>query len=122
MVGLRRRRPTGERSERFCGVAGEGTMMANLSDALLQAAMVTYLAAMTCYLVEFSFGRRGAVARVAARPDRELVVVGGASLPVQPSGGSPVESPVESASGDVRPTAAVGSPAAVRATCSHGVG
>ena len=53
--------------------------MASLSDALLQAAVVTYLLAMVCYLVEFSFGRRGAVARVAARPARELVAVGAGS-------------------------------------------
>jgi cytochrome c-type biogenesis protein CcsB len=79
--------------------------MANLSDLLLEAAVVTYLIAMTCYLVEFSFGRRGAVARVAVRPDRELVAAGAPSLPVQ-APPPPPESPVV----DVRPTAAVSIP------------
>jgi cytochrome c-type biogenesis protein CcsB len=58
--------------------------MASLSDALLQAAVVTYLIAMTCYLVEFSFGRRGAVARVAARPVRELAAVGAPAVSIEP--------------------------------------
>ena len=66
--------------------------MAELSDTLLLVAAVIYVAAMLGYLVEFAFGTRGAVARVATRPARELVAVGapvGASgvdivSPVQP--------------------------------------
>jgi len=66
--------------------------VAELSDTLLFVAAVTYVAAMVGYLVEFAFGTRGAVARVAMRPVRELVAVGaggGASgvdivSPVQP--------------------------------------
>jgi cytochrome c-type biogenesis protein CcsB len=66
--------------------------MATLSDTLLQVAVVLYLAAMVGYLVEFAFGRRGAVARVAARPDRDLVAVGAAPppVPVDPSPPPPV--------------------------------
>ena len=41
--------------------------MAELSDVLLPVAVLGYLAAMIGYLVEYAFGRRGAVARVAAR-------------------------------------------------------
>lgn len=70
--------------------------MAELSDTLLLVAVVTYIAAMLGYLVEFAFGTRGAVARVAARPARELVAVGAsggssgvsdpdASIPAEPS-------------------------------------
>ncbi len=58
--------------------------MAHLSDVLLQVAVVAYLAAMTGYLVEYAFGTRGAVARVAGRRDRELVMAGA------PAGPSPV--------------------------------
>ncbi|MBX6749478.1 MAG: c-type cytochrome biogenesis protein CcsB [Micromonosporaceae bacterium] len=50
--------------------------MAELSDTLLLVAAVIYVAAMLGYLVEFAFGTRGAVARVAMRPARELVAVG----------------------------------------------
>jgi len=62
--------------------------MAHLSDVLLQVAIVVYLAAMTGYLVEYAFGTRGAVARVATR--RELVAVGVPSVaeesgPVSPA-------------------------------------
>jgi cytochrome c-type biogenesis protein CcsB len=53
--------------------------VAELSDTLLLAAVVVYIAAMLGYLVEFAFGTRGAVARVAARPARELVAVGAPS-------------------------------------------
>ncbi len=53
--------------------------MAQLSDTLLQVAVVTYVAAMLGYLVEYAFGTRGAVARVAARPAKELVAVGAPS-------------------------------------------
>jgi cytochrome c-type biogenesis protein CcsB len=58
--------------------------MAELSDSLLLAAVVTYVAAMLAYLVEFAFGTRGAVARVAARPERELVTVGAATAAPPP--------------------------------------
>ncbi len=47
-----------------------------MSETLLLVAVVTYVAAMLAYLVEFAFGSRGAVARVAARPARALVTVG----------------------------------------------
>jgi cytochrome c-type biogenesis protein CcsB len=50
--------------------------MAQLSDTLLLATVVLYVAAMLGYLVEFAFGTRGAVARIATRPARELVAVG----------------------------------------------
>ena len=51
--------------------------MAELSNELLPVAILLYLAAMMCYLAEYSFGRRGAVARAAIRPARELVGAGG---------------------------------------------
>jgi len=50
--------------------------MAHTSDVLLTVTLLVYLAAFLGYLVEFAFGTRGAVARVAARPERELVSVG----------------------------------------------
>jgi cytochrome c-type biogenesis protein CcsB len=50
--------------------------VAELSDTLLFGAVLVYVAAMVAYLVEFAFGTRGVVARVAARPARELVTVG----------------------------------------------
>jgi cytochrome c-type biogenesis protein CcsB len=68
--------------------------MAHLSDVLLQVAVVAYLAAMTGYLVEYAFGTRGAVARVAGRRDRELATVG-APAPPAPISPPPVsEAPV----------------------------
>jgi cytochrome c-type biogenesis protein CcsB len=53
--------------------------MAELSNQLLPVAVLLYLAAMMCFLAEYTFGRRGAVARTAARPSpaRELVGAGG---------------------------------------------
>jgi cytochrome c-type biogenesis protein CcsB len=74
--------------------------MAQLSDTLLQVAVVLYLLAMTAYLVEFSFGRRGAVARVAARPDRELVAAG-AGVPPPPVVVDLGEPPADGSRGDV---------------------
>jgi cytochrome c-type biogenesis protein CcsB len=71
--------------------------VAHLSDELLVIALFAYLAAMVGYLVEYAFGTRGAVARLAARPDRKLVAVGAGSppppvdevvSPVQPGVGS----------------------------------
>jgi cytochrome c-type biogenesis protein CcsB len=50
--------------------------MAALSDQLLVVTILAYLAAMLGYAAEYSFGHRGAVARVA---DRELVTVGAAT-------------------------------------------
>src|SRR5688572_9077599 len=47
--------------------------MAELSNQLLPVAVLAYLAAMVGYLVEYAFGGRGAVARTAVRPARELV-------------------------------------------------
>jgi cytochrome c-type biogenesis protein CcsB len=58
-----------------------------LSDTLLLVAVVTYVAAMLGYLVEFAFGPRGAVARVAARPEREVAAVG-AAVAAAPAGAS----------------------------------
>lgn len=66
--------------------------MAELSDTLLFVAAVTYVAAMVGYLVEFAFGTRGAVARVATRPARELVAVG---APTGGASGVDVVSPVQ---------------------------
>jgi cytochrome c-type biogenesis protein CcsB len=47
--------------------------MAALSDQLLTVTVLAYLAAMVCHAADYAFGARGAVARVAARPARELV-------------------------------------------------
>jgi cytochrome c-type biogenesis protein CcsB len=55
--------------------------MAALSDSLLAWTIFAYLAAMVCYLIEYAFGPRGAVARTAAR---ELVTAVGEALPAQP--------------------------------------
>jgi cytochrome c-type biogenesis protein CcsB len=65
-----------------------------LSDQLLIATVLGYLAAMMGYAAEFSFGTRGAVARAATRaadraPERELVTVGGGAGPTDV--GSPVQ-------------------------------
>src|SRR5262245_37864732 len=60
--------------------------MAHLSDVLLQVAVVVYLAAMTGYLVEYAFGTRGAVARVAGRRERALVMVGAPASVASASG------------------------------------
>jgi cytochrome c-type biogenesis protein CcsB len=67
--------------------------VAHLSDELLVLALFAYLAAMVGYLIEYAFGTRGAVARVAARPDRELVSVGAGSgtVPSSPEVSSPVQ-------------------------------
>ena len=66
--------------------------MAELSNQLLPVAVLLYLAAMMCYLAEYSFGRRGAVARTAERPanQRELVSAGGPPTfaPVMPAPGA----------------------------------
>jgi cytochrome c-type biogenesis protein CcsB len=75
--------------------------MSALSDQLLVVTALGYLAAMIGYAAEFSFGTRGAVARVAARaasraPERELVTVGAGATPDQ--GGDPV-SPAQPANG-----------------------
>jgi cytochrome c-type biogenesis protein CcsB len=57
--------------------------MAELSNQLLPVAVLLYLAAMMCHLVEYAFGRQGAVARVMARPAPARTLVGvGASGPV----------------------------------------
>jgi cytochrome c-type biogenesis protein CcsB len=50
--------------------------MAAVSDQLLVAAILSYLVAMVCHAAEYAFGMRGAVAKVAAKPARELVAVG----------------------------------------------
>ena len=59
--------------------------MAELSGTLLLVAVLTYIAAMLGYLVELAFGTRGAVARVASRPGRELVTVGAPASPPAPA-------------------------------------
>jgi cytochrome c-type biogenesis protein CcsB len=66
-------------------VAMGAVAMAALSDQLLVVTILGYLAAMLCYAAEYSFGARGAVARVA---DRELVAAGAPTGPPQaaPSG------------------------------------
>jgi cytochrome c-type biogenesis protein CcsB len=69
--------------------------VAELSDTLLFVAAVTYVVAMVGYLVEFAFGTRGAVARVAMRPTRELVAVGASTA----GGSSGVDSVGADASG-----------------------
>src|SRR5215470_14010151 len=70
--------------------------MADLSHGLLPVAVILYAAAMMCFLVEYTFGRRSAVARVAARPsaERQLVGAGGppvsaSDAPVSPAPGAP---------------------------------
>ena len=84
--------------------------MANLSDGLLQVTMLVYFLAMLAYLVEFAFGRQGVVARVAARPARELVTAGApsgdADQTVPPSTDAHPSATVPPAS-DAQPTAAV---------------
>ena len=80
VVGLAGRRAARATTPRQpVAVGAEGTVMAELSDQLLPVAVLIYVAAMIGYLVEYAFGRRGAVARAAARPpSRELVGAGGA--------------------------------------------
>jgi cytochrome c-type biogenesis protein CcsB len=74
--------------------------MAELSNQLLPVAVLAYLAAMVGYLFEYAFGGRGAVARTAARPARELVgaSVAGSSFGLRddPEAAVPV-SPIEPA-------------------------
>jgi cytochrome c-type biogenesis protein CcsB len=64
--------------------------MAELSDQLLVVTILAYLTAMLCYAVEYSFGNRSAVARVA---DREPVTVGAPSSDLGTSLGSEPQSP-----------------------------
>ena len=52
-------------------------MMEALSNQLLMAAILVYVVAMVCYLAEYAFGERGAVARTATRAPKELVHAGG---------------------------------------------
>ncbi len=98
-------------------------MMAELSGALLLAAVVTYVAAMVSYLVEFAFGTRGAVARVAARPARQLATVGGAPSavePVEPTPVSPAEPPAPTpAPGRTRVAGIIGVALTVAALGAH---
>jgi cytochrome c-type biogenesis protein CcsB len=62
--------------------------MAALSDLLLVVTVLGYLAAMVGHAAEYAFGTRGAVARVAARPARQLVGAATGPPPADP-GGSP---------------------------------
>jgi cytochrome c-type biogenesis protein CcsB len=64
-------------------------MMAALSDHLLVAAILGYTLAMLAYAVEYTFGDRGVVARVAVRQERRVLV--GAGGPEQVVDGVPVE-------------------------------
>jgi cytochrome c-type biogenesis protein CcsB len=71
--------------------------MAELSNQLLPVAILLYLAAMMCYLAEFSFGRQGAVARTAHRPARELVGAGGPPVVEAPISPAPPVNPISPA-------------------------
>jgi cytochrome c-type biogenesis protein CcsB len=51
--------------------------MAALSDQFLIVTIMSYVVAMLLHAAEYSFGQRGAVARIAAAPARELVGAGG---------------------------------------------
>ncbi|GID30039.1 c-type cytochrome biogenesis protein CcsB [Paractinoplanes brasiliensis] len=55
--------------------------MAELSNQLMAAAVLLYLAAMVAYAGEYAFGKRSRVGRAAARPAKQLV---GAGAPVEP--------------------------------------
>src|SRR5829696_2877715 len=58
--------------------------MAALSDQFLIVTIMAYVVAMLLHAVEYSFGQRGAVARIAQAPARELVGAG-APVPLQPA-------------------------------------
>jgi cytochrome c-type biogenesis protein CcsB len=62
--------------------------MAELSNQLLAAAVLAYLAAMICYAGEYAFGKRSRIGKAAALPDRQLV---GAGAPVVPDDVVPSE-------------------------------
>jgi cytochrome c-type biogenesis protein CcsB len=68
--------------------------MAALSDQLLVYAILAYTFAMLAYAVEYAFGSRGLVARLAAR---ELVGAGGPPVADPPVTGLPVSDPPASA-------------------------
>ncbi|GAA0521775.1 c-type cytochrome biogenesis protein CcsB [Paractinoplanes deccanensis] len=53
--------------------------MAELSNQLVAAAVLAYLAAMICYAGEYAFGKRSHIGKAASRPARQLV---GAGAPV----------------------------------------
>ncbi|WP_127500182.1 c-type cytochrome biogenesis protein CcsB [Actinoplanes solisilvae] len=56
--------------------------MAELSNQLMAAAVLTYLVAMVCYAGEYAFGRRSRVGRAALRPvEAKLLVGAGAPVP-----------------------------------------
>jgi len=76
--------------------------MAELSNELLPVAVLIYVAAMMGYLLEYAFGRQGAVARTADRPARELVTAG-ATGPADLVPAPAVDSPVSPAGPSVRP-------------------
>src|SRR6188768_717373 len=59
--------------------------MAELSDQLLVATVLAYLAAMICHAAEYAFGTKSHIGRAALRPERELVLAGGPAVaPGQP--------------------------------------
>lgn len=73
--------------------------MAELSDQLLLVAILGYALAMLGHAVEYAFGAKGAVARVAVRAPRELAAVGagaggGSELAAAPVSPVPPLSPV----------------------------
>ncbi len=84
--------------------------MAELSNQLLPVAVLAYLAAMVGYLMEYSFGGRGAVARTAVRPPRERELVGTAAGRV-----APPTAPTSPAPTSPAPTATIPSKPAGRA-------
>src|SRR4051794_27120403 len=83
--------------------------MAELSNQLLPVAVLIYVAAMVGYLLEYTFGSRGAVARTAVRPgqERELVAARRGSAPVEGvvDGDTPADAPVSQTA--LPPSAAV---------------
>jgi len=86
--------------------------MAELSNQLLPVAVLAYLAAMVGYLMEYSFGARGAVARTAVRPPRKRELVGAAAgrvAPPAPTSPAPISpAPMSPAPPATAPPAPVG--------------
>jgi cytochrome c-type biogenesis protein CcsB len=83
--------------------------LATLSDRLLVGAILLYSTAMLAYAVEYSFGRRGTVARAAAAtsPGRVLVGAGGPDVDSGPVPVVPPQDPESSGPGRVGATAVV---------------
>ncbi|MBM2617930.1 c-type cytochrome biogenesis protein CcsB [Actinoplanes sp. LDG1-06] len=83
--------------------------MAELSNQLMAAAVLAYLAAMVCYAGEYAFGKRSRIGRAAVRPAKQLV---GAGAPVSddvvPDDAPVVEEPVRRDRGELVGRIAVG--------------